>query len=228
MLHLRWVWMSWPAVFVFFYGLSFELIFLYFSLDMSSFRKQLAPPPVRRSWTGSFRPFVPTLASASATPLAPQPQQANDSTVGPLTRREKRKQAAEFEPTNPIPINSESLIAASRGMARQAQAEQVVLERRTKIVASQLGVQEGYTLDPEVAKVIKRLLEYLQLMVTLMTTIVPPTEESRLWEKMGQEALAQATSMVLMVSILVHLNLHQVITKRLLNCLLFFSFVSAL
>ena len=41
-------------------------------------------------------------------------------------------------------------------------------------------------------------------MVTLMATMVPPTEESKMHEKMGQEALAQATSMVLTVSIFVH------------------------
>ena len=75
-----------------------------------------------------------------------------------------------------------------------------------KIVASQPGVQEGYTPDPEVAEVVKRLLRYLQPVVTLMATMVPLIEESRLREKRGQEALAHAISMVLMVSILVHLK----------------------
>ena len=115
-------------------------------------------------------------------------------------------------------------MATSRGTAREAQAEQVVLERRTEIAASQLGVHEGHTLDPEVAEIIKRLPGYLQPVVTLMATMVPPTEESKLQEKRGWEALAQATSMVLMVSILVHLNLHQVTADRLPNCLFLFPF----
>ena len=100
------------------------------------------------------------------------------------------------------------------------------LSKLTKITASQPGVQEGYTSDPEVAEVVKRLPGYLQPMVTLIATMVPPTEERRLQEKRGWEALTQATSMVLMVSILIHLNLHQVITDRLLNCLLLFSFLT--
>ena len=65
-------------------------------------------------------------------------------------------------------------------------------------------MEEGYTPNPEVAKVVKRLPRYLQPVVTLMATMVPPTEENKLRDKKGWEALAQATSMVLMVSILVH------------------------
>ena len=93
---------------------------------------------------------------------------------------------------------------ASRGAARKAQAEHMALERRIEITTSQSGVQEGYTPDPEVAEVVKKLLGYLQPVVTLMATMVPPTEESKMREKRGQEALAQATSMVLTVSIFVH------------------------
>ena len=80
----------------------------------------------------------------------------------------------------------------------------MALTRRTEIAASQPGVQEGYTPYPEVLEVIKRLLGYLQPVVTLMTTMVPPTEESKMHEKRGWEALAQATNMVLTVSIFVH------------------------
>ena len=65
-------------------------------------------------------------------------------------------------------------------------------------------MQEGYTPDPEVTEVVKRLSGYLQLVVTLMATMVPPTEESKMREKRGLEALAQASNMVLMVSILVY------------------------
>ena len=60
-------------------------------------------------------------------------------------------------------------------------------------------MQEGYKPDLEIVEVVKRLLGYLQLVVTLMATIVPLTEESKLRAKKGQEELAQATSMVLMV-----------------------------
>ena len=95
-------------------------------------------------------------------------------------------------------------MAASRGMAREAQAEHVALERRTEIAASQPRVHEGYTLDLEVAKVVKKLPGYLQPVVTLMAAMVSPTEESKMCEKRGQEALAQATSMVLTVSIFIH------------------------
>ena len=74
------------------------------------------------------------------------------------------------------------------------------LLRRTEITASQPSVLEGYTPDPELAEAIKRLPKYLQPVVTLMATMVPPTEESKIREKRGREALNQAASMVLMVS----------------------------
>ena len=92
-------------------------------------------------------------------------------------------------------------MAATRGAARGPLAEQVGLLRRTEIMASQPGVLEGYTPDPELFEVVKQLPEYLQPMVTLMTTMVPLTEESKLREKRGQEALNQGTSMVIMVSV---------------------------
>ena len=95
-------------------------------------------------------------------------------------------------------------MAESKGIAKEAQAEHVALEMRTEIVTSQPGVQEGYTLDLEVFNVIKRLPIYLQLVVTLMATMVPSTEESKMREKRGREALAQATSMVFTISIFVH------------------------
>ena len=78
----------------------------------------------------------------------------------------------------------------------------------TEIVASLPGVLEGYTSDLELAAVVKRLPGYLQPVVTLMATMVPPSEESKMREKRGREALAQATSMVLMVSALLHLYLY--------------------
>ena len=51
-----------------------------------------------------------------------------------------------------------------------------VIERMTEIMASQPDVPEGYTPDPELAEVVKRLPGYLQPMVTLMATMFPPTE----------------------------------------------------
>ena len=62
-------------------------------------------------------------------------------------------------------------------------------------------MQEGYTPDPELSEVVKQFPEYLQPVVTLIATMVPPTEESKLREKKGREALNQGTSMVLLVSI---------------------------
>ena len=57
--------------------------------------------------------------------------------------------------------------------------------RMTEIAASQPGAPKRYTSDPELAEVVKRLLGYLQLVVTLMATMVPPDEESKLQEKRG-------------------------------------------
>ena len=75
-----------------------------------------------------------------------------------------------------------------------------VIGRMMEIMASQPDVQEGYTPDPELFKIVKRLPGYLQLVVTLMATMVPQTEESRLRDKRGREALDQGVSMVLLVS----------------------------
>ena len=57
-----------------------------------------------------------------------------------------------------------------------------------------------------------------------MATMVPPIEESKLREKKGREALAQAINMVLLVSILVRLDSYQLIADRLSNDLFLFSF----
>ena len=79
---------------------------------------------------------------------------------------------------------------------------------------------EGYTPDPELAEVIKRLPGYLQPVVTFMATMVPPTEESKLWEKRGQESLNQGTNMVLLVSALFFLYFYQVVVDRYLDNIL--------
>ena len=54
------------------------------------------------------------------------------------------------------------------------------LERRTEIAASQPCVLERYTPDPKFTEVVKRLPGHLQPVVTLMGTMVPPTEESKI------------------------------------------------
>ena len=74
---------------------------------------------------------------------------------------------------NPPAVNPGSVIAATRGAAREAMAEGVV-GRMTKIMAFQLDVPEGYTPDPELVEVVKRLPGYLQPVVTLTATMVPP------------------------------------------------------
>ena len=51
-------------------------------------------------------------------------------------------------------------------------------------------MEEGYTPDAEIAEVVKRFLGYLQPIVTLMATMVPPFEESKMREKRGCEALS--------------------------------------
>ena len=71
-------------------------------------------------------------------------------------------------------------MAALRGAAREAQAEHVQLERMTKIVAPQPSMEEGYTPNPEIVEAVKGLPGYLRPMVTLMATMVPPTEESKM------------------------------------------------
>ena len=79
--------------------------------------------------------------------------------------------------------------------------------RKMEIAASQPDVLEGYTPNPELTEVIKRLLGYLQPVITLMAMMVPLIEESRLGENRGQEALNQAVSMVLTVSTFILLYL---------------------
>ena len=106
----------------------FELTIVFFSSDMSSFRKQLAPPLTRRSQAGTSQPSAPTLAPVSAPPpapisappLAPRPQQGDVLVVGPLARQDKWKRPTEFEPMTAPPVNQKSLMAVSRGAAREA------------------------------------------------------------------------------------------------------------
>ena len=132
---------------------------------------------------------------------APQSQQVQVSAAGPLNRPKKMRRAAEIDLANPPVVSPESIMATTRGSAMEALAKQVGLFRKKEIMASQPGVPEGYTPDPELSEVVKLLPRYLQPVVTLMATMVPPTEESKLWEKRGRDALNQGTSMVLLVGI---------------------------
>ena len=95
----------------------------------------------------------------------------------------------EIDLANPLAVSPESIMAATRGAIREALVEQVRLLRRTEIMASQPSVLEGYTPNPELFQVVKQLPRYLQPVVTIMVTMVPPTEESKLGEKRGHEAL---------------------------------------
>ena len=61
----------------------------------------------------------------------------------------------EIDLANPPTVSPESVMVATRGAAREALAEQVRLLRRTKIMASQPSVLEGYTLDLELSEVVK-------------------------------------------------------------------------
>ena len=65
------------------------------------------------------------------------------------------RRATKVDLANPPTVNLESVMAATRGAVREALAEQVKLFRRMEIMASQPSVLEGYTLDPELAEVIK-------------------------------------------------------------------------
>ena len=77
-------------------------------------------------------------------------------------------------------MNPGSVMAATRGAAREAFTEEVIVQRMMEIMASQPDAPEGYTPDPELAEVVKRFSRYLQPVVTFMATMVPLTEESRL------------------------------------------------
>ena len=50
-------------------------------------------------------------------------------------------------------------------------------------------MEGGYTLDPDISEATSKLLEYLQPVVTLMANMVAPSEEDRMREKRGQDAL---------------------------------------
>ena len=64
------------------------------------------------------------------------------------------------------------------------------LERLTEIATTQPNMEEEYTPDAEIVEAVKRLPGFLQPMVTLMATMFPPSEESKMREKRGREALA--------------------------------------
>ena len=52
-------------------------------------------------------------------------------------------------------------MVATKGTTREALADQVRLQRRTKIMASQPSILEGYTPDLELLEVVKKLPGYL-------------------------------------------------------------------
>ena len=140
------------AIFVFELILSLFVLLRYVKLQAA--RSSFA----RRSRARPSKPSVPIPADpASAPPLTLRPQQGDTSVAGLSTRREKRKRLAEFDPVNPPTINPKSLMKLSSRVAREAQAEFVQLERFKEIVATQPGVEEGYTLDADIVEAVKRL-----------------------------------------------------------------------
>ena len=67
----------------------------------------------------------------------------------------------EIDLANPPAVSPESVMATTRGTAREALAEQVGLQMRMEITASQPSVLEGYTTDPDLSEVVKKLPGYL-------------------------------------------------------------------
>ena len=75
-----------------------------------------------------------------------------------MSHSKKRRRSEKIDLANPPAVNPESVMVVTRGKARETVAEQVVAQRMTEIMAFQLDVPEGYTPDPELAEVVKRLL----------------------------------------------------------------------
>ena len=89
--------------------------------------------------------------------------------------------------------------------AREVARAEANYQRRKRGVAIPLdlpGQEGGYTPDLDVMATIKWLPSHLQSVVTLMVNMVAPTEEDKLWEKRGFDALSQATIMILAVSLI--------------------------
>ena len=61
----------------------------------------------------------------------------------------------EIDLANPPAVSPESVMAVTKGAAKEALAEQVGMLRRTEIMTSQPGVLEGYTPNPELFEVVK-------------------------------------------------------------------------
>ena len=118
---------------------------------MSSFQRQLSRPPPNKSGTGLSRPLALASTLVPATSPVPRSHQVLVSIVRP----------SEIDLADPPAIDPESVMAATRGAAREALAEKVELLRRMEIMASQPSVLEGYTLDLELSEVVKQLPGYL-------------------------------------------------------------------
>ena len=90
-------------------------------------------------------------------------------------------------------------MAVYRAVARAEEGHQRQ-QRETVATSEQPNSEGGHIPDPEVMATIRQLPPYLQHVVTLMANMVPPNEESRMREKRRNEALEQATNMIMMVS----------------------------
>ena len=100
--------------------------FLLFA-DMASFQQQLARPPLHRSQAGLSRPSASSSTLAPATSPAPRSQQIRVSATRPSSRLEKRRRFEEIDLANPLAVNLESVMAATRGTTREAMAEEVIV-----------------------------------------------------------------------------------------------------
>ena len=88
------------------------------------------------------------------------------------------------------------------GSSEAAKVEASRLRRNVAIPLDLTSQEGGYTLDPSMMSTIKQLPSHLQLVVTLIAIMVSQGKEDRLQEKRGLDVLSQATSMILVVSVI--------------------------
>ena len=84
-------------------------------------------------------------------------------------------------------------------------------------------MEEGYTPNAEITKAVNSLPGYLQPVVTLMATMVPPSEERKMREE-GLEGAVSGYQYAAHGEYSCSLNLHQVTVDCLSNDLFLFLF----
>ena len=117
--------------------------------------------------------------------------------VGDKRRRSTEKPASE----NRHAAEPSDLMAASQAVTREEEGRQ--RRRREAVDSSEQQVSKGdATADANVTSAIGQLLSHLQSMVTLLAKMVSPSKEGKLREKRGKDALEQATSLMMAISII--------------------------